>query len=570
MSSRLRALALSFTLLATFGGCRCGTSVSTRVPEMRVDGRALDFGSVIAGRPHTRPFRVRNLGNGPLTLSSLTTAAPFSVTQQAPLTVEPGTELSLEVVFTPEQVGVRAQGELVIESDDPSERRLVVALSGTGVEAVLQAMPTALEFGEVYVGASKSLTLTLRNGGNAELTVESAEWAPGTPAAPVVTADLSSLERRIAAGASISADITFSPAEPGALSGGLRLVLGGGGPETVVSLGGAGVKATPQLCFQAAGSGMASCTPVDASPGTQLLVPLPATCDNRLFPPGHLDACTGELPPRPGVRKGRLFVRNAGNTSVRYSLRFNRMMGNRNPCGLAAAPAPDFAFSGAPVAADGGVEVEWSTPSVELAGGEDSPDVEVTYTASSRCAQDAAEQAQVLYTKQGTQPSVDGLMVTFSGTSLLPRAVASSLTIQGTVPIQADFRGAANRGGAPFNVTAVNLFELPTDGGAPIACDPSSPTYGSSDCSRFTWASGGDPNANVPITVPASPDPSMEVVVTVGRLIFGESGQAVAFDGGVDPTGKPELNKPYRLRAVVNTTDPYNPQVASDIQATAR
>jgi hypothetical protein len=225
---------------------------------------------------------------------------------------------------------------------------------------------------------------------------------------------------------------------------------------------------------------------------------------------------------------------------------------------------PDFHFGNRP---DGGTV--WNEPTVQLqAGGSTAPGVSVTYRATSECQQDAADLAQVIWTRQGEpaitnrQPSM--LVATLTGQSRLPEAVPEPLnfTIVGTaLPSANDFRGLGNRGTATFQVTDVVLYEVvdPTpgqsckgpDAGVFSPCDHSNPL---SDCYHFAWADGGVPNDSAPHTIPFSTDGGIGSKV-LGRIVFG-------------PNSHPGPNAKC-VYAVMDTTDPYHPTIISRIQGTA-
>ncbi len=103
----------------------------------------------------------------------------------------------------------------------------------------LDLSPTSLDFGNVSAGATKDLTLTLRNTGTAPLTVTSvsssnARFSLTSPALPFT----------VAAGASQTLAIRFAPAAAGAQSGTMTIASNDAAkPTAVVSLNGAGVAA---------------------------------------------------------------------------------------------------------------------------------------------------------------------------------------------------------------------------------------------------------------------------------------------------------------------------------------
>jgi hypothetical protein len=104
----------------------------------------------------------------------------------------------------------------------------------------MTAGPSNLDFGNVSVGQTKDLTLSVVNSGSAPLTVSSivssnARFAVTTPAAPF----------NVAAGATQSVNVRFSPTAAGALSG--TLTVSGNDParpSIAINLTGTGTAAT--------------------------------------------------------------------------------------------------------------------------------------------------------------------------------------------------------------------------------------------------------------------------------------------------------------------------------------
>lgn len=133
----------------------------------------------------------------------------------------------------------------------------------------------------------------------------------------------------------------------------------------------------------------------------------------------------------------------------------------------------------------------------------------------------------------------------------------------------------ANIGDGPLTLTAVQLWEeLPAylpdggqqDGGGPTggilsACNPSSPSYDFSDCSRFVWAPGASPADLLPLTLDGGASPSTPSLRPLGRLFIG-----CLADGGSCP---PVVTR-YRVYALVSTSDPYVPQLLVPITAYVR
>lgn len=97
-------------------------------PAVTVWPAALDFGSVQPGSSGTEQLTVFNEGLSTWTLSDMELDEPFRVVTALPITLEPGTDMKVDLAFEPTDVeAVRAEAVLVGEVDVPG---LIVGLGG--------------------------------------------------------------------------------------------------------------------------------------------------------------------------------------------------------------------------------------------------------------------------------------------------------------------------------------------------------------------------------------------------------------------------------------------------------
>lgn len=586
MTPQARALVF-LSLFAA--GCQCGPKTSTRLPKLELpapDGSelsAFDFGQVQVGATTTATIRVRNGGAALLTLSEGTTAAPFAVGAEIPLTVQAGDEGSFTVSFSPTVADKRETGTLTLTSDDPNRKTATITLAGTGITAVARGSPSPLAFGDVYVGESKTVPLTITNAGSNALEVQQAAFV-GAP--PEVTGNLAKLVKQIPpGGGGETVDISWAPLADGALSGAVQLSLPASqGGALTVPLSGRGVQAIAKMCFKFDDSGLETCA--DAT-NVAVTVAVGSLCDNALY--GGPDAGALRCTTATGQRSGKLYYRNDGNFPVRYSLQYQPLPSASGRCDGGSAPS-DFTFSNAPVQSDGGQPATYSVATVQLpaqvtdAKPWESAKVSVTYRATSRCREDVADVAQILWSRQGepvgTTRAPGTMFLTLSGKSQLPRGLSADMGYgsQGspaTVPFSQDFIGAVNAGDAPLVISAVELWEeLPNvfaDAGVPDAGGPTGGIFqlcGSnqnSDCARFAWTTdGGDPNLRVPLVIDAG-SATTPAQAVLGRLIFAPNGSGACVNNGVACP-----NQLYKIYAVIRTNDPYAPVVISRITGVAQ
>ncbi|MFZ5471321.1 MAG: choice-of-anchor D domain-containing protein, partial [Myxococcota bacterium] len=569
-----RGLFAALAVLALVG-CTCDTRTSRRQPKLEVpsdDGAErtfLDFGTVQVGLEHTLPLRIRNGGATALTLSALEAAAPFGSTTPLPLTVGVGEETQLVVSFKPTQVNRRVTGQLTLRSDDPQRPSVLIDLAGTGITAVAVASPNPLAFGDVYVGERKTVTLTVSNAGSKELQIHAAQLDSSAPPAPVMSADWTPLLSTLAAGASVSVDITFAPAQMLEVAGALELTLDPlQGGTLRVPLQGRGVLALPRVCFQPEGAGTANCTdPTEAAPN--LPVRFLGLCDQSLFGDAGVNSCASGA----SQGRGQLFVKNEGNVPVAYSMRYEPYPYTKDRCDAGYPALSDFTFSNVPQLADGGVASPYVEPTASLPEGGESQKVTVQYTARSRCRDEGTDLARVVWTRQNEPASHTPatILVTMDGTSKLPWGVPSdwncgSLAMPATPPCKFAFYGVNNSGDAPLKVTQVELVEeVPqTDGGLQFqSCASAGPT---SPCRFFGWEAvdGGDPNQYAPHDLPATTNPAQPTQKALGTLVFGPQCSPTSGPGTC-----PTPNQLYRIHAEVHTDDPYGPIVRARMAGVA-
>jgi len=145
-----------------------------------------DFGSVSLGTNTSHTFTITNLGNANLTGLVVTIdgtdVAMFSVTTNPAASVNPGSNTTFTVRFSPASLGVKTAA-LHIANNDTNNNPFNIALTGTGVAApapiigVQQPLGTNLtngvgtnDFGSISIGTNTSHTFTITNLGNANLT----------------------------------------------------------------------------------------------------------------------------------------------------------------------------------------------------------------------------------------------------------------------------------------------------------------------------------------------------------------------------------------------------------------
>ncbi|HXV75174.1 MAG TPA: choice-of-anchor D domain-containing protein [Candidatus Polarisedimenticolaceae bacterium] len=137
----------------------------------------IDFGDVFVGTERSRAVRLRNAGQRPLQVESITSDTPSLVPARTALVVAPGAAEVVEIDFRPTTSGP-VDAALSIASDDPDSPTIVVPLVGHASDPpVLSVAPASIEVA-LDEGSSRVETLTVSNHGATPLEFDLVPAAP--------------------------------------------------------------------------------------------------------------------------------------------------------------------------------------------------------------------------------------------------------------------------------------------------------------------------------------------------------------------------------------------------------
>ncbi|TAN21483.1 MAG: choice-of-anchor D domain-containing protein [Acidobacteria bacterium] len=201
-----------------------GTGIA---PGVAITPSQLAFGSVTVGTPSAAlGVTIGNSGSSALTVSAVTASGDFSVAGSC-ATIPVNGSCSLAVIFTPTATGART-GTLTI-TDNASSGTQTVPLSGTGAAAGLSLTPANLSFAPTLVGTSSpARTLTLSNSGTTAVSSLTVTAVGAFSAA-------NSCGATLAAGATCTLQVQFTPQVSGAESGALVITSSLGTQAVVLS-----------------------------------------------------------------------------------------------------------------------------------------------------------------------------------------------------------------------------------------------------------------------------------------------------------------------------------------------
>ncbi len=184
-----------------------------------------------------------NNGSSDLTVSGITLSgsnpSDFGQTS-ACATVAPGGSCTIAVTFTPTAIGART-ASLAVSTNDPVNPTLSVPFSGTGIAPVASVSPTTLSFGSqlLSVPSTAQMVTLFNTTGTADLTINAITF---TGANGGDFDQTNNCGGTLAAGASCTINVTFTPTAEGARSASLSIANSDAAHTPLtVSLSGTGV-----------------------------------------------------------------------------------------------------------------------------------------------------------------------------------------------------------------------------------------------------------------------------------------------------------------------------------------
>ncbi|MEP6505144.1 MAG: choice-of-anchor D domain-containing protein [Betaproteobacteria bacterium] len=245
--SRTGTLSISHSGLTTpVAIALTGTGAAAAQATISLNAASLALGSQVVGVAGTaQTVTVSNTGAAALNFSAITlsgaAAADFATggTCAVGTAVAASASCTVTVRFTPSATGSRT-ATLALASN-ASNGSANIALSGTGVASGAPAVTlgaTSLAFGSVAVGTSAAAkTVSLANSGTAALAIQSIQ-------AGGAFTQSSDCGASLAASASCTISVVFTPTAAGAATGSLTITSNAAGSPHAVGLSGTGVLAS--------------------------------------------------------------------------------------------------------------------------------------------------------------------------------------------------------------------------------------------------------------------------------------------------------------------------------------
>ena len=183
-----------------------------------------------------------------------------------------GTQYLSQAVTLGANVYVGFSGGTGGATDIHSVKNVVITSGAATTAPALSVSTTSIPFGNVAVGSTSApVSLQISNVGNAPLTVSSVTG----PAAPFSATGLPAANASIAAGASVTATVTFSPTTAVASTGSIAIVTNGG--NSSVALSGTGTSGSGPVSVPAPAAGTWQLNGSATLPSAGVLQLTPAT-----------------------------------------------------------------------------------------------------------------------------------------------------------------------------------------------------------------------------------------------------------------------------------------------------
>jgi hypothetical protein len=218
-----------------------GTGVAQSGGTLSATPSSVSFGSVPLGSSLSQAVQLKNTGTASLTISTVSSSnSAFTLKGiSTPVVLAAGATANYTLVFAPTVIGTVSASTKI--TSNASDSGLTLATSGSGIAATrtLAVTPTSLNFGNESVGSGHTLSVSLKNTGNSNITVSGISVT-----ATDVVAEGGISGATLAPGQSATLSVTFAPKRAESVSGSVKLSSNATASPISVGVTGAGVATT--------------------------------------------------------------------------------------------------------------------------------------------------------------------------------------------------------------------------------------------------------------------------------------------------------------------------------------
>ena len=177
------------------------------IPEIVVSNNSIVYNPTQVGQSSVETFTISNMGYGNLEITNIASTNSSFTVNITSSTIEPGGAQEIEVIFTPDEVGL-FEGTLSIISNDPNYPTVEIQLQGEGYlyAPSISVQPISIEFDTTLIYETSTAVLTISNIGIAVLNVTDIISSD-----PVFTANLTTFN--VEPNQSYEVIISFTPTE---------------------------------------------------------------------------------------------------------------------------------------------------------------------------------------------------------------------------------------------------------------------------------------------------------------------------------------------------------------------
>lgn len=218
-----------------------GTGLASSVGTLSATPSSVGFGSVPLGSSVSQALQLKNTGTASVTISAWSSSnSAFTLKGiTTPLVLAAGATANGTLVFTPTIIGTSAANTTI--ASNATDSSLTLAMSGSGIAATrtLTATPTSLNFGTEPVGSANTLSVSLKNTGNSNITVSGVSVT-----ATDVVAGGGISGATLAPGQTAALTVTFAPKQAETVSGTVKISSNATASTTSLAVAGTGVAGT--------------------------------------------------------------------------------------------------------------------------------------------------------------------------------------------------------------------------------------------------------------------------------------------------------------------------------------
>ncbi|MBV9808688.1 MAG: choice-of-anchor D domain-containing protein [Solirubrobacterales bacterium] len=222
-----------------------------QAPAVTLSPTSVAFGSQqVGGTSSARSILLTNTGNASLSIGSIAIAGAnsgdFAQTNTCPSSLAAGANCTISVTFAPAAAGSRTASVQV--SDNAGDSPQSAPLSGTGTAPGVSLSPTSLAFGSQLLGStSTAQTVTLTNSGAAPLSINGISVTGANPGDFAESDNCPAAPATLAANATCSVSITFSPAAAGSRAATVQITDNAANSPQSFSVSGTGATPAPAV-----------------------------------------------------------------------------------------------------------------------------------------------------------------------------------------------------------------------------------------------------------------------------------------------------------------------------------